>query len=560
MEKNESRLRSQEALSRPENSMQRALFKSMGFTDEDLDKPQIGIANSWNNIVSGSFNLRDISEEVKKGIIQAGGNPLEFGVISACDGIAQSNEGMHYILPTREIIVHSIELMVQAHRLDGIVMLGSCDKIVPGMLMAAARLELPSIILPGGPMEGGEVFDGRKSDTTTITEALGMLQKGEISYEEYIELEDKVAPTCGSCSFLGTANTMCALAEAMGMTVPGAGTAPATSAKRRKLAKLTGIKAVELIKNGVSAEDIINKNSLENAIKVNIAIGGSTNAILHLIAVAQEAELDISIKQFDEYSQIIPYIAKIYPSSKENNVIDFDRAGGVQAVLKELADYIELSAPTVNGSSIEDNINDAENRDKKVIADIQSPFGSEGGVAILEGNIAPDTGVAKPSAIPSDMFKFKGEARVFDSEEEANEAIINKEIDAGDVVVIRYEGPKGGPGMREMYKPLKLLYGEGLALETALITDGRFSGTNNGCFVGHISPEAIEGGPIAVVEDGDEITIDIENRSLKLHVSEEEIEKRFAGWDPPQKDIPKGYLNIYSKLAKSADEGAVLSS
>ncbi len=559
MDYNKSELRSREALERPDNSMQRALFKSMGFDDEDIDRPQIGIANSWNNIVPGSFNLKEVAEEVKKGIIRAGGNPLEFGVISACDGIAQGNEGMHFILPSREVITQSIEVMVEAHRLDGVVMLGSCDKIVPGMLMAAARLDIPSIILPGGPMEGGVCFDGRKSDTTTITEALGMMHNEEITYEEYIELENKVAPSCGSCSFLGTANTMCALAEAMGMTVTGGGTAPATSAKRRRLAKLSGTKIMELIEKDITAGEIINKDSIENSIKVNIAIGGSTNAILHLLAVAKEADVDISIEAFDEFSRIIPYIAKIYPSSKENNVIDFDEAGGVQAVLKELNEYIETKLMTVNCTFVEDNISEIQSKNKNVIAPSHDPFKGEGGVAVLRGNIAPNTGVAKPSAVPESMMKFTGKARVFDSEEEANRSIKNKNIFPGEVVVIRYEGPKGGPGMREMYNPLKLLYGEGLAEETALITDGRFSGTNNGCFVGHISPEAMEGGPIAVINEGDKISIDIEKRKIDLHVSDNEIDERLDNWVPPEKKPRKGYLKLYSHLAESADKGGVLS-
>jgi len=427
------------------------------------------------------------------------------------------------------------------------------------MLMVAARLTIPSLLVPSGPMEGGIYFDGRKSDTTSITEALGMLENDEISFEEYIALEDKVAPGCGSCSFLGTANTMCSLAEAMGMSIPGAGTAPATSAERKRKAKDSGRKIVELVKEGIASADIINRNSLENAIRVNIAIGGSTNAILHLLAIAEEAEAGISIDIFDRYSREVPYLAKIYPSSKDNNVIDFDKAGGVQAVMKELKEQLNLSSLTGNGSRVEYNINKVKEKDDSVISSYSDPWEGEGGVAILKGNIAPNSGVAKPSAIPDSLMKFTGRAKVFNSEQEANSAIINNEISSGDVVVIKYEGPKGGPGMREMYKPLKLLYGKGLADSTALITDGRFSGTNNGCFVGHISPEAYEGGPIAVIEDNDKITIDIEDRKLDLEISDKQLKSRMEEWAPQAEKIEEGYLKLYRELAESADKGAILS-
>ena len=519
-------LRSKEVLSVPENSMQRSLFKSMGFDDNSLSKPLIGIANSWNTIVPGSYNLRSVSESVKEGIWQAGGTPLEFGTISACDGIAQGHDGMHYILPSREIIANSVEIMVQAHRLDGIVLLGSCDKIVPGMLMAAARLDIPAIMVPGGPMESGPCFDDRKADITALTEGLGMLNAGKIDMDEYLELENTAGPTCGSCSFLGTANTMCALAEAMGMTVPGAGTAIATSAKRQRLSRETGREIVSLVKNNITARDIITRESLENAVKTTIAIGGSTNAVLHVLAIAYEADLDFSIDIFDKYSYTIPYLAKIYPSGKEYNVPDFERAGGVQTLLYNLKEYIDTDTLTVTGRTIGENLTDYKPVESDLIRTPDNPHDGEGGVAILKGNIAPNTGVSKPSAIDPSMHQFTGTAKVFNSEEEANEAIINNKIQPGDVVVIKYEGPKGGPGMREMYKPLKLLYGEGLALETALVTDGRFSGTNNGCFVGHISPEAYEGGPIAIIEDGDKISIDINERDIHLHVSDEIIKER----------------------------------
>ncbi|MFW5981062.1 MAG: dihydroxy-acid dehydratase [bacterium] len=553
-------LRSEEVLSVPENSMQRSLFKSMGFDDNSLSKPLIGIANSWNTIVPGSYNLRSVAESVKEGIWQAGGTPLEFGTISACDGIAQGHDGMHYILPSREIIANSVEIMVQAHRLDGIVLLGSCDKIVPGMLMAAARVDIPAIMVPGGPMDGGPCFDERKADITALTEGLGMLNAGKIDMEEYLELENTAGPTCGSCSFLGTANTMCALAEAMGMTVPGAGTALATSAKRQRLSRETGRAIVSLIENNITARDIITRESLENAVKTTIAIGGSTNAVLHLLGIAYEADIDFSIDIFDKYSYTIPYLAKIYPSGKEYNVPDFERAGGVQTLLHNLKEYIDSDTLTVTGKTIAENLANYKPVASDLIRTPDNPHEGEGGVAILKGNIAPNTGVSKPSAIDPSMHKFTGKAKVFNSEEEANEAIINNKISSGDVVVIKYEGPKGGPGMREMYKPLKLLYGEGLALETALVTDGRFSGTNNGCFVGHISPEAYEGGPIAIIEDGDKISIDINERDIHLHVSDEVIKERLDKWEPPKPKIDKGYLATYSCLAESANKGAIIKS
>lgn len=554
-------LRSEEVRSVPENSMQRGLFKSMGFDDESLSRPLVGVANSWNTIVPGSYNLKKVGEAVKEGIWQAGGTPLEYGVISACDGIAQGHDGMHYILPTREIIANSVELMVQAHRLDGMVLLGSCDKIIPGMLMAAARLEnLPAIVVPGGPMEGGACFDGRRADITSLTEALGMLEEGKIDVEDVKELENTAGPTCGSCSFLGTANTMSALAEALGMTVPGAGTALATSAKRTRLARESGRQIVSLIEKNITTGDVITKASLKNAIKTNISIGGSTNAILHILALAYEAGIDLTIDLFEKYTHEIPYLAKIYPSTKEYNVPDFERAGGVQALFSNLIEFLDANAMTITGNTVEENLSGQEFPESDLIRSPENPHAGEGGVAILKGNIAPGTGVSKPSAIDPSMHQFTGTARVFNSEEAANKAIINDEVVSGDVVVIKYEGPKGGPGMREMYKPLKLLYGKGLALETAVVTDGRFSGTNNGCFVGHISPEAYEGGPLAAVKEGDKISIDIAERDIHLHVEEEEIKSRMEDWTPPTPKITRGYLATYAQLAESASKGAIIQS
>lgn len=550
-------MRSQEVLRYPEWSMQRALYKSMGYTDYDLDRPLIGIANSWNRLVPGHCHLNLVAEYVKQGILQAGGTPVEFGLIAACDGIAQGHVGMHYILPTRDLIAHDIEMMVEAHRLDALVLLGSCDKIVPGMLMAAARLDIPAILVVGGPMEGGCEFDGRASDTTSITEGFAMWKAGLIDEAAYRELEDCAAPTCGSCSFLGTANTMCCVAEAMGMCLPGSTTIPATRAARLRVAQASGRQVVELLRRNISARAIINAKGLENAIRVGAAIGGSTNLALHIPAIGYEADCEIDMERFEELCRTTPYIARMNPAAAPN-VPDFHQAGGVPAVMKELLPLLHGDALTVTGKSIAENLADVRPGDRRIIRSLEDPWSAGGGLAVLRGNLAPRTAITKPAAIAPQMHVFTGTARCFDSEEEANRAIMDGAIQAGDVVVIRYEGPKGGPGMREMYTAMKLLYGRGLALQTAVVTDGRFSGTNNGCFVGHVSPEAAEGGPIALVQDGDRITIDIPNRSLHLHVSDAELSSRLADWKRPEPKFKRGYLALYARLAESADRGAII--
>ncbi|HEY8889092.1 MAG TPA: dihydroxy-acid dehydratase [Clostridium sp.] len=554
--------RSKSVLSRPEGSFNRGVFKSMGFSDDNLERPIIGIANAWSELVPGHYNLRQLAENVKRGIYLAGGTAAEFGVIGACDGTAQGNKGMHFILPSRDLIANDIEVMVEAHQLDGIVMLGSCDKIVPAMLMAAARLEIPSIILAGGPMLGGTTFDNRKSDLTSISEGLGMLKSGKIGEKEYNQLEESSVPTCGSCSFYGTANTMCCAAEAMGMSLPGSALIPAVFADRLRAAEVTGKAIVNLVNKNISGQDIITKNSINNAIRVVMATGGSTNAVLHLTAIAAEIGIDakIMIETFDSLSETTPQVAKVNPAS-EYNMEDFYFAGGIPQVMKELKTILNTECMTVTGKTVDENLlqlNSDFKVDRRVIKTIDQPFSSSKGLAILRGNIAPDTGVTKPAAIDQAMWNFTGTAITFNSEEEAEEAILGGKIKEGNVVVIRYEGPKGGPGMREMFKAMKYLYGVGLAKKTALITDGRFSGTNNGCFVGHISPEAAEGGPIAIIEDGDRITIDISNKSLHLHVSDEEIKERMKKWKRPEPKFKKGYLALYSKLAQSADKGAVM--
>lgn len=555
-------LRSQKILAKPDWSFNRGVFKSMGYSEDDLERPIIGIANSWNELVPGHFNLRQVSEQVKKGIYKAGGTAAEFGVIAACDGTAQGHEGMHFILPSRDVIANSIEIMVEAHRLDAIVLLGSCDKIVPGMLMAAARLNTPAIFLSGGPMLGGKVFDNRKSDLTSISEALGMLKTNQITEQEYFNLEEQSVPTCGSCAFLGTANTMNCLAEAMGMTVPGGALIPAVYSERLRVAELTGRAIVNLVNKDIKANDIITRESLENAVRVLMAIGGSTNGVLHLTAIASEIGIsgETMMEIYDSFSETTPQVAKVNPASKYD-MEDFHKAGGIPQVMREILPLLNNECKTVTGQTVAENLQNYQHPypvDREVIKPVSEAFNNSKGLAILRGNLAPNTGVTKPAAIDPSMWNFTGVAKVFDSEEAAEEAILDGKISEGDVVVIRYEGPKGGPGMREMYKAMKYMYGMGLAKKAALITDGRFSGTNNGCFVGHISPEAAEGGPLAIVLDGDKITIDIPNKNLHLHLSDEEIQERLKTWQRPEPKYKTGYLGLYSKLAQSADKGAIL--
>jgi len=541
----------------------RALFKCMGATDDDLDnRPLIGIANSWNELVPGHVNLRQIAEHVRKGIHQAGGTVAEFGVIGACDGLSNGHDGMYFSLPSRDLIAGSIEIMVESHKLDGLVMIGSCDKIVPGMMMAAARLDIPAIIAVGGPMLGGVVFDNRKSDLTSLAEAFAMRSRNIITDEQLYQLEDLVTPTCGSCSFYGTANTMCCLSEAMGLSLPGSATIPAVYAERLRSSAEAGKAIVELTKNNLTARKIITLDSLRNAARVLMATGGSTNGVLHLIAVAFELgiEADVMMGILEAVSEDTPHIAKINPAS-EYDMEDLHKSGGIPQVMKEIAPLLHLDCLTVTGQTVGENLNRHQSPyspDRRVVRTMETPFNSSKGLAILRGNLAPNTGITKPAAIDPSMLTFTGTAKTFDCEEAAAKAVLDGRIVEGDVVVIRYEGPKGGPGMREMAKVMKYLYGVGLATKAALVTDGRFSGTNNGCFVGHISPEAAEGGPIAIVRDGDKITIDIPNSRLTLQVSEEEIADRFKSWKKPEPKYKSGFLSLYQCLAESADKGAVL--
>lgn len=548
--------RSQALLGVPEGALARGLYRSIGYIDEDFQKPVIAIVNTWNTVCPGHFNLKDVAAAVKEGIAQNGGMAVEFGTIGPCDGIAQGHEGMTFILPSREVIVNSIEVMVESHRFDGLVLLGSCDKTVPALLMAAARLDLPAIVVNGGPMEPGD-RNGRDIDVNEIEIAVGEYQSGKISLEELYSVENSACPTPGSCTMLGTANTMSCLSEALGLALPGSATIPATYSKRLQVAKSSGRRVVDLVREGVSARKIITAQALENTMRVGLAIGGSTNQVLHLLALAEEADLKLEIEDFDRLSRETPYIATVMTASPYD-MVDFHRAGGIPAVMKELLPMLHGDALTVSGRTVEENVCNAKIYDEKVIRPLHSPFKPDGGLAILKGNLAPLSAVAKPSAIPADRLRVEGPAVVFDSEKELMFAIREGLIQRGDIIVVRYEGPKGGPGMREMFSPLKLLDGYGLAEYVYLITDGRFSGSNRGGFVGHICPEAADGGPLAIVQNGDPILIDIPNRRLELLVKEEEIARRFEAWQGPVLRAKRGYLAMYAKLVQSAHRGAVI--
>ncbi len=539
-------------------------YKACGYTDDDLDRPIIGIANSYNEMVSGHMNLRALAEQVKYGVYRAGGTPVEFGVIACCDGITDNHKGAYYVLPSRENIADAVEIQARAHKLDGLVLLASCDKIIPGMLMAAARLDIPCVFLPGGCTLSAPPFGKKiRSDTTSISEGLGKYSNGEISYEELQALTQYCAPTCGSCQFMGTANTMSVLGEALGLGISGSGLIPAVYNERRRCAFKSGEMAVELVKNDVTSRKILTWNAIENAIMVLMAVGGSTNAVIHTCAIAYELGFDPKdvLAAFDKYSTVIPHIAAVDPASLIYDCEDLYKAGGIPEVMKSIRKYLHTDVMTADMRTLGENLDAFVNHypaNRDLIRTLDDPHSTLGGLAIMRGNLAPDTGVAKPAAIAPEARQFTGKAICFDGEPNCVKAIQEHKIKPGHVIVIRYEGPKGGPGMREMYLPLKLLNGQGLAKTTALITDGRFSGTNNGCFVGHISPEAASGGPIALVRDGDEITVDVINKRLDVHVSDEELERRRREWRYEPKTDVTGYLARYAKLVSSASEGAVL--
>ncbi len=534
----------------------RALFYAMGYSPEDLDKPMIGIVNAFNEIIPGHVHLREIVQAVKIGVAAAGGTPVEFPAIGICDGIAMGHEGMRYPLASRELIADSLEAMAVAHGFDGLVLVPNCDKIVPGMLMAAARINLPAVVVSGGPMMAGR-YQGKDISVSQIFEAAGQFEAGKISAQELDSMEKSACPGCGSCAGLFTANTMNCLSEALGMGLPGNGTIPAVqSGARKMLAKKAGQVAVDLVKRDIKPCDILTKEAFENAISVDMAIGGSSNTVLHLLAIAKEAGVELPLDRFDELSAKTPYITKLSPGGTYH-LQDLNEAGGISAVMAELAraGRIHKEALTVTGT-IGERIQGAVIQRPEVIHSVENAYRNTGGIAVLKGNLAVDGAVVKESAVAEDMLVFTGPAKVFDSEDQAIEAILAKQVQDGQVVVIRYEGPKGGPGMREMLNPTAVITGMGLRV--ALLTDGRFSGATRGACIGHISPEAMEGGTIALVEDGDIISIDIPGRRLEVMVAEEELAKRKGQWKQPPLKVEKGYLTRYARLVTSASTGAVL--
>lgn len=534
----------------------RTLFHAMGYSDEDLQKPLIGVVNAFNEIIPGHMHLREIAEAVKLGIAAAGGTPIEFPAIGICDGIAMGHDGMKYPLASRELICDSIEAVANGHAFDGLVMIPNCDKIVPGMLMAAGRINIPTVVVSGGPMLAGR-HKGKDISVSTMFEAAGKVESGQMTPEEMHLMEHEACPGCGSCAGIFTANTMNCMTEVLGMGLPGNGTIPAAYfGARRMLAKKAGAVVMELVKKNICPRDIMTVESFENAIAVDMAIGGSTNTVLHLPAIAHEAGLDLPLQKFDEISRKAAYICKMSPGGTYH-MQDLNEAGGISAVMKELTKLgiIHTEAKTVTGT-IGERIAQADIERPDVIHNVDNAYMNRGGIAILSGNLAPDGAVIKESAVEPDLLVYKGTAKCYDSEEEAIEAIIGGDIKEGNVVVIRYEGPKGGPGMREMLNPTAVITGMGL--KVALITDGRFSGASRGACIGHISPEAMEGGPIALIEDGDMISIDIPNRKLELLVSDEELAARKAAWKQPEPKVKTGYLSRYARLVTSANTGAVL--
>jgi dihydroxy-acid dehydratase len=540
-------------------SPHRSLFKALGYTDDELNRPIIGIANSFNEIIPGHMHLDKIAEAVKAGIRIAGGTPMEFNTIGVCDGITMNHEGMKYSLVTREIIADSVEAVASATPFDGLVLIPNCDKVIPGMMMAAARLDIPAVLISGGPMLPGE-NRGRALDLIKGPfETLAQAKSGKISDAELCEIEDRSCPTCGSCAGLFTANTMNCLAEALGLALPGNGTIPAVYSERLRLAKTAGRQAVAMVQKNLRPSQIFTLKSFRNAIAVDVAMGGSTNTVLHLPAIAHEVGLKLDLEEFNRISAKTPHLCSVSPGG-DHFMVDVYRAGGVQAVMKVLAGkkLIATDVPTVTGQTLGRNLRDAEVRDPEVIRPLSRPYHPQGGLAILKGNLAPEGGVVKQSAVAPEMLHRVCRARVFDGEDDAFQAILDGKIRKGDVVVIRYEGPKGGPGMREMLSPTSAIVGMGLSKDVALITDGRFSGGTQGAAIGHISPEAAAGGPIAAVADGDRIEIDIPNLRIQLLVPDDEIQRRLAAAKPPRRKVYKGVLGRYARLVTSGSTGAVL--
>ena len=545
----------------------RSLFYAMGYTDEELERPLIGVCCAKNEIIPGHIELDRISDAVKTGIRMEGGTPIEFPAIGVCDGIAMGHEGMKYSLVTRELIADSIECVAKAHQFDALVLIPNCDKIVPGMLMAAARLNLPTVVVSGGPMMPGHLpyadktnpYSGKNLSLSDMFEAVGTLAAGKISEAQLKELEYAACPGCGSCSGMFTANSMNCLTEVLGLGLPGNGTIPAISGRRIALAKHAGMQVMEMLEKGITARQMMTLDGFKNALAADMALGCSSNTILHVPAIAHEAGISLDLHVINEISSNTPNLCHLAPAG-HTFMNELDDAGGVQAVLAELAkkNLIKTDIMTVTGKTIAENIKYAKNRNPEILRPIENPYSPTGGIAILFGNLAPDGTVVKRSACAKELMKHSGPARVFDDEKDAMEAVQSRKIKAGDVVVIRYEGPKGGPGMREMLAVTAALAGQGLDKDIALITDGRFSGATRGASLGHCSPEAAVGGPIALVKEGDIITLDIDNYKIKLEVSDEELEKRRAEWKAPPPKVSSGYLARYARFVSSADKGAIL--
>lgn len=543
----------------PQRAQHRALFYSMGYTRRELEQPMVGVVSSYNQIIPGHVHLDDLVEAVVRGVSMAGGTPVVFPAIGICDGLTMGHDGMRYVLASRELIADSVEVMACAHPFDALVMVTNCDKITPAMMMAALRLDVPSVVLSGGPMLAGE-WRGRETDLLTVWEGVGQVAAGTMSEEEMVELEEACCPGCGSCAGMFTANSMNCLAEALGLALPFNGTIPAVSAARLRLAKAAGIKVMELLAAGVRPRQIATRAAFMNAIAVDMALGCSTNTILHVPAIAHEAGIQIPQQLFQEVSDRVPHLVSMSPAGP-HHLDDLDRAGGVPGVMLRLAErgLVDLDVLTVTGQTLGQNLQSAVVRDEEIVRPFERPIHEQGGIAILYGNLAPDGAVVKQVAVAEQMRQRRGRARVFDREEEAVEAILGGAILPGDVVVVRYEGPKGGPGMREMLAPTASIQGMGLGEEVALVTDGRFSGVTRGASIGHVSPEAADGGPLALVAEGDTILIDIPNRCLTLEVDEAELARRRAVWTPPPPRVQTGYLARYARMVTSASTGAILS-
>lgn len=556
----ERKFRSDEVKAGVDRAPHRSLLRACGLKDDDFKKPFIGVANSYTDIVPGHVHLREIAEAVKEGIREAGGVPFEFNTIAVDDGIAMGHIGMHYSLPSRELIADSIETMVEAHRLDGLVCIGSCDKIVPAMLMAMVRLNIPAIFISGGPMPAGLSKQGLPIDLISVFEGVGAFYSGLISEEELYELEVRACPSCGSCAGLFTANSMCCIAEALGLALPGNGTILATDERRKELAREAGRQIMKLVELNLRPRDIVTVEAIDNAFALDLSMGGSTNTVLHLLAIANEARIHYPLERINEIADRTPYICSLSPASNLH-MEDLDRAGGVSAVLSELSKIdglLHLDVITVTGRTLGENIKGASVKDRNVIRPIEDAYLPHGGLNVLFGNLAPEGAVIKTGAVDPSIRWFEGKAVVFESQEEAVNGIKSGKVKKGDVVVIRYEGPKGGPGMVEMLAPTSAIVGMGLGKDVALITDGRFSGGTRGICIGHISPEAAVGGPIALLRDGDVIRIDLEQRRIDVLITQQELERRRNEWKPPKPKVKGGWLERYSKLVTSASKGAVL--